>query len=227
MKKVSCLFLMVIAAIILVLGIQQEKCRNFVDETIGQNKTIELISDSDKKDLLLQSKILYEHIMNSLFNLKNVVENDYDTITDREIFRFLIYTLHYLDNSEYRYANTLILDSEGYIHASNQNINRILGEVFDKDKWSYDTEEWEYIVEQEEYVLFSGFGIGNNFECKNIQTDWDVEKSQITVLGDIYASSQFPNYRLLFHVEMTFDIMQDNEGPYLRYKLTQNRKGLQ
>ena len=152
------------------------------------------------------------------FSPANLSDGDIAYPSKIDIERFVIASVLFADNTAYRYHDYYPVDREGYIHLPCESIQKQVLEVFGIEHGTLSS-EWgaDYNEDTDEYILMSGFGIGNGYECQEVQVQTDSEKSEITVSFDLWTGSGFPNPEKTAEGKSRYSVLNDGDSFYLRY----------
>lgn len=187
----------------------------------GASRALQL----DEERVSKNAEALTEHLAWTIFSAEKVRNGEYPPPDDADMTRFMVAALFYRENEDHPYHHMVSLDDEGYCHYPKAGIQAMAEEVFGVEDWLPDLEKsglsYRYEEAAGDFLILSGFGIGNNLECRNKSTTIDRDGLKVSVAYELYTSSAFPDPHRVASAKTGFSICFREDGShYLRYSGT-------
>ena len=145
------------------------------------------------EEITTTAEVLTKQLTCFAFDANDTLGSSGYPIDNDRIYRFIVSTVMFIDNEEYRYRSFITVDEEeGYIHYPKDKVDQISAEVFDVQDCKFgESVGTKYDPTSGDYLIMSGFGIGNVLRCKNMSVQIDQVNAEVTVDFDLYKESPF------------------------------------
>lgn len=145
------------------------------------------------EEITTTAEVLTQQLTCFAFDANDTLGSSGYPIDNDRIYRFIVSTVMFIDNKEYRYHSFITVDEEeGYIHYPKDKVDQISAEVFDVQDCKFgESVGTKYDPTSGDYLIMSGFGIGNGLWCENMSVQIDQVNAEVTVDFDLYKESPF------------------------------------
>lgn len=174
------------------------------------------------EEITTTAEVLTKQLICFTFDANDTLGSSGYPIDNDRIYHFIVSTVMFIDNEEYRYRSFITVDEEeGYIHFPKDKVNQISAEVFGVQDCKFgESVGTKYDPTSGDYLIMSGFGIGNVLRCKNMSVQIDHVNAEVTVDFDLYKESPFDDgedekvaaYKTMFSI-----FKQPDNTYFLRY----------
>lgn len=171
------------------------------------------------EEITTTAEVLTQQLTCFTFDANDTLgSSDYPIGNDR-IYHFIVSTVMFIDNEEYRYHSFITVDDEGYIHFPKDKVDQISAEVFDVQDCKFgESVGTKYDPTSGDYLIMSGFGIGNGLWCENMSVQIDQVNAEVTVNFDLYGENQHEEDEKVGTYKTRFSIFKQPDNTYfLRY----------